>query len=388
MESGAKIEVAAEGAVKVLKRRHPVTLLSDEVKTFSSIKNRIVQSKKPMKIRFNFKGNERIVDFFQLSEEDLDYMATHFEDSYFALDNQKTFDTNVRKSKSTQKFDCMFDTDHLNEFFFYERMRVEAYKINLYEPGSFFEFHTNTKVDDSHCGTLILVPFTEHEGGGLDFGHTTLDLKPPPNRLGSIYFPLYVEHKVNSLKSGRRVSIVFQVFMEEIIPLEMNPFSEEPNDDQHMVKDPSILVEKLFDYYKGRTNILLPTDSYNEEFTAALLRRFGGKSAKVSYDMDAEFAYATNSLSFLADSDNSCQFDFGRIVESQYNDNSIKYEIEETFLDSDRAGGSWKSRECTRRNGNIGDSPCSSTYSFGYYEGLLLNPKAFVEPKTDTIDNE
>lgn len=366
------------GSAKRAKTRsNSETMLIDELDGYISIHNSFLESKKPVEIEFNFDGLRRTVDLLKLSEEDLDFMSKNFDESYFSLHNQKTFDNTVRQSKSTKNFNCLFETAHLDSLFFYKKAIV-PYKVNLYEPGSFFDFHTDTKTSFDHWGTLILIPLTEYEGGGLNFEHTSINLKPPAGSLSCVHFPLHVKHKVEPVESGRRVSVVFKVqtVENEIEEDFKSPFIKHYLEAQKQaVSDPSTLIEKIHDYYKDRKNILLLVEEYDPEFVEALLLRFGEKCVKVNYDLEDQYAYASDSICLDCDSDNSCHFDFRSLVEMTKNDYKTRYKIEDTFLNASRFEGECIRQECRRLYGYRGNSPCSSTYSFEFYGGYMLNPE-------------
>ncbi|KAJ7211618.1 hypothetical protein GGX14DRAFT_448890 [Mycena pura] len=108
-------------------------------------------------------------------------------------------------------------------------LRAELYKLNVYGPGSFFKAHKDTPRSDDMIGSLVIVYPTAHEGGALTLSHgkntwafdsaaelaahgQSSESKPA---VAYIAFFSDVTHAVEEVRSGSRVTLTYNLYLED-----------------------------------------------------------------------------------------------------------------------------------------------------------------------------
>ncbi|TFY76718.1 hypothetical protein EWM64_g7295 [Hericium alpestre] len=104
-------------------------------------------------------------------------------------------------------------------------IRIELYKLNVYEKGSFFKAHVDTPRSKSMFGSLVLVFPTNHNGGALILRHRgeqwTFDsaeavAEQSEPSIGFVTFFSDVEHEVSMVNSGHRVTLTYNLYWDDI----------------------------------------------------------------------------------------------------------------------------------------------------------------------------
>jgi len=97
---------------------------------------------------------------------------------------------------------------------------TQLYKVNSYGPGGFFRAHKDTPREAHHIGTLVIALPTTFEGGEFTLRHGStehvLDWSingrgEYANELHWIFFYSDVEHEINSVKNGYRITISYNI---------------------------------------------------------------------------------------------------------------------------------------------------------------------------------
>ncbi|KAK0434257.1 uncharacterized protein EV420DRAFT_1683825, partial [Desarmillaria tabescens] len=161
----------------------------------------------------------------------------------FGLGNQNTFDETYRKSKelNTSRFACNFDprtmkifdqvqTDLIEGDDEIEKvLRPELYKLNIYSEGDFFKAHKDTPRAQNMVGSMVIVFPTVHKGGSLvlrqdgqewTFGAEKMlaDSTPEVPVISYIAFYGDTEHEVLPVTSGVRVTLTYNLYLEDKMP--------------------------------------------------------------------------------------------------------------------------------------------------------------------------
>jgi predicted 2-oxoglutarate/Fe(II)-dependent dioxygenase YbiX len=106
------------------------------------------------------------------------------------------------------------------------KVKLRPYKVNIYKEGGFFKGHVDTP-REGMVGTLVLFGAHEHTGGELVVYHnnTSRTFKAVPNpgkdELSWAAFFSDCVHEVLPVKSGKRVSLTFDILLEESISPEI-----------------------------------------------------------------------------------------------------------------------------------------------------------------------
>ena len=100
-------------------------------------------------------------------------------------------------------------------------VKTELYKVNSYGPGGFFRAHKDTPREEHHIGTLVIALPTTFEGGEFTLRHGStehvLDWSincrgKYANELHWIFFYSDVEHEINPVKNGYRITISYNIY--------------------------------------------------------------------------------------------------------------------------------------------------------------------------------
>lgn len=176
------------------------------------------------------------IDFSSASDEHLKALSDACDAASFGVNHENVLDEMYRKAGKLDaaNFAAKFDpinTDLLdslrdvlleghaaNRF-----IRAELYKLNVYGPGSFFKAHKDTPRGDNMFASLVVVYPTAHQGGVLIFRHGdleyTLDSGTATSRstvpcIGFAAFYSDVEHEVTVVQSGYRVTLTYNLYLE------------------------------------------------------------------------------------------------------------------------------------------------------------------------------
>ncbi|KAF4618921.1 hypothetical protein D9613_009829 [Agrocybe pediades] len=176
----------------------------------------------------------RVIDFMNVTEEDLSRLSLACQPASFGRDQQDVYDETYRKAG---KLDAThFVTalnpwasgivDTVNQVLLGNRdagksIKAELYNLNVYGPGSFFKSHVDTPHGDNMFGSLVIVLPTKHEGGSLVFRHegqesvfdtaATVSSERTPHAAFVAFFS-DVEHEVLEVKSGYRVTLTYNLY--------------------------------------------------------------------------------------------------------------------------------------------------------------------------------
>ncbi|KAK0184839.1 hypothetical protein F5146DRAFT_1228479 [Armillaria mellea] len=164
-------------------------------------------------------GTAHFLNFANASEDSLRGLCDACDAAGFGLGNQNTFDETYRKSKKldTTQFSCNFDLRTTNildqvqadlvegQDEIKKVLRSELYKLNVYCEGDFFKAHKDTPRAENMMGSLVIVFPTPHERGSLVL------------RQDVSYIAFYsdVEHEVLPVTSGIRVTLTYNLYLED-----------------------------------------------------------------------------------------------------------------------------------------------------------------------------
>ncbi|TFK70194.1 hypothetical protein BDN72DRAFT_870443 [Pluteus cervinus] len=142
----------------------------------------------------------------------------------FGRDKEDVYDESYRKARKLDldDFAAKFDPhaagivdiiregllEGLNQT---RRIKVELYKLNVYDQGAFFKAHKDTPRSGSMFASLVVVFPTAHQGGKLLLRH---DGEDSPSASFIAFFS-DVEHEVTPVESGYRVTLTYNLSYEE-----------------------------------------------------------------------------------------------------------------------------------------------------------------------------
>ncbi|PBK87690.1 hypothetical protein ARMGADRAFT_971717 [Armillaria gallica] len=188
-------------------------------------------------------GAARVLNLANASEDSLHDLCQAADAAGFGLGNQNKFDEAYRKSKEldTSRFACNFDPRTTKIFDQVQAdliegedeiqkvLRPELYKLNIYSEGDFFKAHTDTPRAENMMGSLVVVFPTVHEGGSLllrqdgqewtfDAEKMLADSTPEVPAISYVVFYSDVEHEVLPVISGVRVTLTYNLYLEDKEP--------------------------------------------------------------------------------------------------------------------------------------------------------------------------
>ncbi|KAG7443820.1 uncharacterized protein BT62DRAFT_829825, partial [Guyanagaster necrorhizus] len=189
------------------------------------------------------------------TEESLQDLCNASDPASFGLESKDTFDESYRKAKkldSTQ-FACTFDlqaagildrvqmdlVEGCNEST--KVLRAELYKLNAYAKGDFFKAHKDTPRSENMIGSLVIVFPTAHKGGSFvlrqdgqewtfDAVQMLSDSTPEVPVVSHVAFYGDVEHEVHPVTSGVRVTLAYNLYLEDKPNLTANAPSDPTTD--------------------------------------------------------------------------------------------------------------------------------------------------------------
>ncbi|KAK7687696.1 hypothetical protein QCA50_008912 [Cerrena zonata] len=218
----------------------------------------------------NDNGDARRIDFGNIGNEELKHLSETCEQATFGRNQESVLDEQYRKSRkldstqfnphldgNTLKFADILHEDLLPDGQRDKNIRIERYKLNVYEPGSFFKPHVDTPRGEDMFGSLVIVFPTPHEGGAFVLRDKTKEWTiDAASEMKSMtgpcitYIAFYgdVEHEVLPITAGYRVTITYNLYFDsKPIP----PYSKISDDSfqqlrvafEEMLADPHILPD-------------------------------------------------------------------------------------------------------------------------------------------------
>ena len=91
---------------------------------------------------------------------------------------------------------------------------ARRYRMNIYQTGGMFKEHKDTPKGDNHFGTLIIVLPVSFEGGELFLDNKKYEFKG--DKLEWIAFYNDINHKIEPVKSGTRITITYDLFFNNV----------------------------------------------------------------------------------------------------------------------------------------------------------------------------
>ncbi|TFY64815.1 hypothetical protein EVG20_g5823 [Dentipellis fragilis] len=184
--------------------------------------------------------NAHCIDLAHASEEDLQILTNACDRATFGLNKEDVLDESYRKAGKLDS--SSFSTSIVPErtslidlvragllegMDATRPIKVELYKLNVYDEGSFFKPHQDTPRSESMFGSLVLVFPTPHKGGALvlrdDEKEWTFDSAAALTghagdtpSIGYVAFFSDVEHEVLPVESGHRLTITFNLYFGDI----------------------------------------------------------------------------------------------------------------------------------------------------------------------------
>ncbi|KAF5357328.1 hypothetical protein D9758_005963 [Tetrapyrgos nigripes] len=179
----------------------------------------------------------RCINLFTAKPEQLAHLTSICGNATFGLGQQDVLDESYRKAKkldTSSFFSGLERNDHVNEIVNKltltlikqndKVLRSELYKLNVYDQGSFFKAHKDTPWADNMVASLVIVFPTAHEGGSLILRHggeefvydsaKELGSASTPS-IGYVAFYSDVEHEVTPVSSGYRVTLTYNLYLED-----------------------------------------------------------------------------------------------------------------------------------------------------------------------------
>ena len=153
--------------------------------------------------------------------------------AHFGHGSERVYDENYRLAREIlpERFKLNFDPIEnsngiLSNIATVCRIRTysistQLYKVNSYGPGGFFRAHKDTPREAHHIGTLVIALPTAFEGGEFTLRHEStehvLDWSingrgEYVNELHWIFFYSDVEHEINPVKNGYRITISYNIY--------------------------------------------------------------------------------------------------------------------------------------------------------------------------------
>ncbi|TDL27720.1 hypothetical protein BD410DRAFT_760853 [Rickenella mellea] len=230
-----------------------------------------------LKLYFDYGTDIRSIQFANATEAQLDELVRACQPATFGANQEDVLDENYRKAGK-------MDLSHFSINFNPERLglalevksrllvpdadersiKLEPYKLNVYDytgKGSFFKAHKDTPRGEKMFGSVVVVLPTAHEGGGLLLRHDGSEMVfdsgkefavgKPPGAIAFVAFYSDVEHEVQQVTSGHRVTITYNLyFADEREALVLAPAALTPAVDQFSVSLKNILANPEF-FSKG-----------------------------------------------------------------------------------------------------------------------------------------
>ncbi|TDL27718.1 hypothetical protein BD410DRAFT_781599 [Rickenella mellea] len=202
-----------------------------------------------LKLYFDYGTDIRSIHFANATEAQLDELAKACQPATFGANQEDVLDENYRKAGK-------MDLNHFSINFSPERIglamevkfrllgldaderniRLEPYKLNVY-------------------GSLVVVLPTAHEGGALVLRHDNKELifdsgkefdSKPPGTIAFVAFYSDVEHEVQQVNSGHRVTITYNLYFADEKAVVSAPTTVTPAVDQFSASLKTLLANPEF----------------------------------------------------------------------------------------------------------------------------------------------
>lgn len=105
------------------------------------------------------------------------------------------------------------------------------WKVHKYEKGGFFKSHSDSKINEHHIGTLVLIPPTNYSlylGGKLILynmkNDTEIEMEVEPNNEGwmCVFIPIGQKHEITEVIEGTRYSFTSPYFISKVTKINMS----------------------------------------------------------------------------------------------------------------------------------------------------------------------
>lgn len=323
--------------------------------------------------------NTREIDVYNVKNEDIEYLNGVMEVAYYSDNNKKVTDVNVRNSKYTKTFDLNLNVEAIMKKMGLTNMFLKPYKLNLYTKGSFFAAHRDTN-RPGLAGTLILILPTSYTGGEISFSGQNLESTLPKNKLRFIYFDIGLKHSINTVSSGNRITLVYNVF-----DINSSKSLLEPKVTLTCIQ-PEIytkLFEEAVKFCVDKRNILFGECKYRNDIFFRLLKDLEEKFDIVDVVVeknDHSFDPKTNDISKVSvvykvdedaehrDWDWGSEQDLEDMAEETYEVEHVLFPLVSTLKEHSVQGYRDSSSRYT------GNSPEQSEYEIECYSAYLINP--------------
>ncbi|KAL5482463.1 hypothetical protein ACEPAI_9057 [Sanghuangporus weigelae] len=184
-------------------------------------------------------GSCRRIDFSSVNEDYLKHLSDTCDKATFGRAQQDVYDETYRKAGKldTAYFATKLDVERsgLMNAIRYDlleghdcnrSMKVELYKLNVYGKDPFFKSHKDTPHSTAMFGSLVVILPTPHEGGALTFRHHNKEWQfdsakalsessDPHLHIAYAAFFGDVEHAVNIVESGYRVTLTYNLYYDD-----------------------------------------------------------------------------------------------------------------------------------------------------------------------------
>ncbi|THU88049.1 hypothetical protein K435DRAFT_762164 [Dendrothele bispora CBS 962.96] len=178
------------------------------------------------------------IDLCNASEQELIHLTDTCSQATFGRGQENVLDETYRKAKKLDLNDFattfdVLDTGIMSAVYTHlldgssenQFIRAELYKLNVYDKGSFFKAHKDTPRGGNMFASLVIIFATEHQGGSLILRHDgrewaydsakeLADLSSTPS-VGYVSFFSDVEHEVTPVTSGHRVTLTYNLYLED-----------------------------------------------------------------------------------------------------------------------------------------------------------------------------
>ncbi|KAI0262427.1 hypothetical protein BC834DRAFT_972021 [Gloeopeniophorella convolvens] len=179
----------------------------------------------------------RWIDLANTTPEELEQLTQACERATFGVRHEDVMDESYRKAgkMDTECFSTPLISDYpslvdiVRDYLLEgsdstRKIKLELYKLNVYDKGAFFKPHVDTPRSKQMFGSLVLVFPTPHQGGALLLRHQgqewtfdsaeELSHAPSPS-LGYVTFFSDIEHEVSPVTEGHRVTLTYNLYFDD-----------------------------------------------------------------------------------------------------------------------------------------------------------------------------
>ncbi|TDL27749.1 hypothetical protein BD410DRAFT_781632 [Rickenella mellea] len=225
-------------------------------------------SPEDLKLYFDYGTETRSIQFATATEAQLDELAKACQPATFGANQEDVLDETYRKAgkMDLHHFAINFSPERIGLALALKwrllgldaderNIKLEPYKLNVYGNGSFFKAHKDTPRGEKMFGSLVVVLPTAHEGGALLLRHENKEIVfdsgkelvgKPPGTIAFVAFYSDVEHEVQHVISGHRVTITYNLYFEDEKAPVSAPVALTPAADQFSTSLKGILANPNF----------------------------------------------------------------------------------------------------------------------------------------------